>query len=167
MTIADDFGQEVSVAIAPQIIVSLSPSNTEILFALGLEDRVVGVTKYCNYPPLVKELKECKKIEVVGEYVDPDIEKILSLHPDLVLTSRTRSIGAVSMLDKDPNNLSCIIQSIEKIGKISRKEADASKLCNYAKESTTSAFMLADSSRQISMAPDHKELLIIDQSLFA
>lgn len=138
LTVADDLGREVSVAIAPQRIVSLSPSNTEILFALGLGDRVVGATKYCNYPPSVIEQKDSKKIEVVGGYVDPDIEKIFSLHPDLVLASRTRSSEAVSLLDKegiatfvlDPNNLSSIIQSIEKVGKISGKEADASELCN-------------------------------------
>jgi iron complex transport system substrate-binding protein len=135
---ADDLGREVSMTIAPERIVSLSPSNTEILFALGLEDRVVGATKYCNYPPSVLELKDSKKIEVVGGYVDPDIEKILSLHPDLVLASRMRSSGAVSLLDKegiatfvvDPNNLSSIIQSIKEVGKITGKEADSSVLCN-------------------------------------
>jgi iron complex transport system substrate-binding protein len=138
LTVADDLGRRVSVAIPLQRIVSLSPSNTEILFALGLEDRVVGATKYCNYPPEVLQLKESKKIEVVGGYVNPDIEKILSLHPDLVLASRTRNSGAVSLLDKegiatfviDPNNLSSIIRSIEKVGKITGKEADASELCN-------------------------------------
>ncbi len=140
-TVADDLGREVSVAFPPERIVSLSPSNTEILFALGLKDRVVGATKYCNYPPSVLELKDGKKIEVVGGYVDPDIERILSLHPDLVLASRTRSSGAVSLLDKegiatfvvDPNNLSSIIHSIEKVGKITGKEADASDLCNMMK----------------------------------
>ena len=138
LTVADDLGREGSMAIPPQRIVSLSPSNTEILFALGLGDQVVGATKYCNYPPLVKELKESKKIEVVGGYVDPDIEKILSLHPDLVLASRSRSSDAVSLLEKegiptfvlDPNNLSSIIRSIEKVGEISGKVADASELCN-------------------------------------
>ena len=138
LNFADDLGREVSVATPPQRIVSLSPSNTEILFALGLEDRVVGATKYCNYPPSVLELKDSKKIEVVGGYVDPDVEKILSLHPDLVLASRTRSSGTVSLLDKegiatfvvDPNNLSSIIQSIEKVGKITGREADASDLCS-------------------------------------
>jgi iron complex transport system substrate-binding protein len=137
-TVADDLGREVSMAFAPERIVSLSPSNTEILFALGLGDRVVGVTKYCNYPPSVLELKDSNKIEVVGGYVDPDIEKILSLYPDLVLVSRTRSSGAVSLLDQegiatfvvDPNNLSSIIQSIEKVGKITGQEADASELCS-------------------------------------
>ncbi len=138
LNVTDDLGREVGMAKTPERIVSLSPSNTEILFALGLGDRVVGATKYCNYPPLVKELKESKKIEDVGGYVDPDIETILSLHPDLVLASRTRSSGAVSLLEKegiatfvvDVNNLSSIIRSIEKVGKISGKEADASKLCN-------------------------------------
>ena len=138
LTVTDDLGQGVSVATPPQRIVSLSPSNTEILFALGLGDRVVGATKYCNYPPSVLELKESKKIEVVGGYVDPDIEVILSLHPDLVLASRSRSSDAVSLLEKegiptfvlDPNNLSSIIRSIEKVGKISGKVADASELCN-------------------------------------
>jgi iron complex transport system substrate-binding protein len=138
VTVADDLGRVVSVAKTPDRIVSLSPSNTEILFALGLGDRVVGATKYCNYPPLVKELKDSGKIEVVGGYVDPDIERILTLHPDLVLAGQKHSNGAVPMLDKegiptfvvDPNNLTSIILSLEKIGKITGKEAKASELCS-------------------------------------
>jgi iron complex transport system substrate-binding protein len=138
VTVTDDLGRTVSVAKIPERIVSLSPSSTEILFALGLGSRVVGATKYCNYPPLVKELKDNGKIEVVGGYVDPDIERILTLHPDLVLAGQKHSSGAVSLLDKegiatfvvDPNNLTSIIPSIEKIGKITKKEAEAFDLCN-------------------------------------
>lgn len=138
VTVTDDLGRTVSVIGTPARIVSLSPSNTEILFALGLGDRVVGATKYCNYPPLVKELKDNGNIEVVGGYVEPDIERILTLHPDLVLAGQKHSNGAVTLLDKeriptfvvDPNNLSSIIRSIEKIGKITGKEAEASELCN-------------------------------------
>lgn len=138
VTVADDLGRAVRVAETPARIVSLSPSNTEILFALGLGDRVVGATKYCNYPPLVKELKDSGKVEVVGGYVEPDIERILMLHPDLVLASQKHSNGAVSLLDKegiatfivDPNNLTSIILSLEKIGKVTGKEAEASELCN-------------------------------------
>ena len=55
--VTDDLGRAISIAGVPERIVSLSPSNTEILFALGLGDRVVGVTKYCNYPSQVEELK--------------------------------------------------------------------------------------------------------------
>lgn len=138
VTVTDDIGRTVSVAKTPQRIVSLSPSNTEILFALGLGDRVVGATKYCNYPPLVKELKDSGKIEVVGGYSDPDIERILTLNPDLVLASQKHINGAVDLLNKegiacfvvDPNNLSSIIISIEKIGMITGRGAEASELCS-------------------------------------
>ena len=61
-------------------IVSLAPSITETLFALGLGDRVVGVTRYCDYPP------EAKQIEQVGGYYDPSYEAIVRLRPDLVVT---------------------------------------------------------------------------------
>jgi len=136
VTVTDDLGRLVSITSAPQRIVSLSPSNTEILFALGLGDRVVGVTKYCNYPPQVESLKDSGKVEVVGGYVDPDFEKILSLRPDLVVAGQTHSSGAVSLLDKegiptfvvDPNNLSRIILSIEKVGEITGKASEASAL---------------------------------------
>ncbi|MCK9564811.1 MAG: cobalamin-binding protein [Methanothrix sp.] len=141
ITVTDDLGRQVSITSAPLRIVSLSPSNTEILFALGLGDRVVGVTKYCNYPTEVESLKDSGNVVVVGSYVDPDFEKILSLHPDLVLTSRTHSSEAISLLGKEnipifvvgPNNLSSIILSIEKIGKITEKEVEASELCNRMK----------------------------------
>jgi iron complex transport system substrate-binding protein len=63
----------------PQRIVSMSPANTEILFALGAGDRVVGVTSYSDYPD------EAKSIASIGAYSDPDVEKIVGLAPDLVL----------------------------------------------------------------------------------
>ena len=137
VTVVDDAGRAVSVAGTPQRIVSLSPSNTEILFTLGLGDRVVGVTKYCNYPPEVKELEDSKKIGIVGGYVDPDIEMILSMQPDLVLASEKHGSGAVSQLDRegipafivDPHNLSGILHSIESVGKITGTEAKAADLC--------------------------------------
>lgn len=63
-------------------IVSLSPSVTEILFDLGLGDKVIGVTDYCKYPP------EAAKIEKIGGYLDANYEAIVSLHPDLVIMRR-------------------------------------------------------------------------------
>ncbi len=63
----------------PERIVSLFPSNTEILFALGLGDKVVGVTEWCNYP------EEALEKEKVGDAFDVNLEKIISLEPDLVL----------------------------------------------------------------------------------
>src|SRR5690606_36951859 len=61
----------------PKRIVSLAPSITESLFALGLGDRVVGVTRYCTYPP------EAQTRAIVGGFVDPNYEAIVKLEPDL------------------------------------------------------------------------------------
>ena len=66
VTVVDDFGREVLIPHEPKRIVSTAPSITETLFALGLEDRVVGVTSYCNYPPEVLEKVGEGKISVIG-----------------------------------------------------------------------------------------------------
>jgi iron complex transport system substrate-binding protein len=80
---ADDHNRQVN----PERIVSLSPSNTEILFAVGAGDSVVGVTDYCNYPTDVEERIETDEIARVGGYWNPSVEAIVSLKPDLVLVS--------------------------------------------------------------------------------
>jgi len=68
---------------APQRIVSTAPSITEMLFALGLGDRVVGVTNYCQYPPEVSTRPR------IGTYLQPNVERILELRPDLVIIPKT------------------------------------------------------------------------------
>lgn len=136
VALTDDLGRMVIITEAPARIISLSPSNTEILFALGLENRVVGVTKYCNYPPEIEYLKKSGKLAVVGGYVDPDIEMILSLSPDLVLASKIQSSSTIPKLEKagittfaiNSKNLSDVLQSIKKVGKITGKDAEASEL---------------------------------------
>ncbi len=85
VTVIDALGRAITIEKPPQHVVSLAPSITEILFALGLGNRIVGVDSYSNYPPEVKELEEKGRIRVVGSYWNPDIEKILSLRPDLVI----------------------------------------------------------------------------------
>ncbi|MFO8191318.1 MAG: cobalamin-binding protein [Bacillota bacterium] len=59
----------------------MSPSNTEVSFALGLGERIVGVTEYCNYPP------EAQEREIIGGFSTPNIELIVEMQPDLVLAS--------------------------------------------------------------------------------
>ncbi len=81
LTLTDDNKRSVTLAKAPARIVSLAPSNTELLFALGLGDRVVGVDNYSNYPA------EAAKKEKIGGYSDTNIEKVVSLSPDLVLAA--------------------------------------------------------------------------------
>jgi iron complex transport system substrate-binding protein len=70
---------------APSRIISLKPNITEILFALGAGDRVVGVTKYCDYP------QEVKKLPKVADYTRPFVEPVIALKPDLVIGSKEES----------------------------------------------------------------------------
>lgn len=120
-------------------IVSLAPSNTEILFALGLGDKVVGVTSYCNYPP------EAIKKDKIGGYNTVDIEKVVSLKPDLVLaaygngeetTERLKKLGlnVVVVSSKPEKSIEDTLDEIRYVGKITGRDKDADSLCNEMKE---------------------------------
>ena len=87
-TVVDALGREVKFNEPPKRVVSTIPSITELLFALGLGDRVVGVDSYSNWPPEVVNLTKEGKITVVGDPWTLDTEKIASLQPDLVLMCR-------------------------------------------------------------------------------
>jgi len=79
LSIIDNTGTIVNILQEPQRIISTSPENTEILFALGLKDKIVGITNYCNFP------EETKNIEKIGEMSPLNLEKIVSLKPDFIL----------------------------------------------------------------------------------
>jgi iron complex transport system substrate-binding protein len=74
-----------AIAAPPQRIISVSPNLTEILYGLGIFDRVVGVTDYCTYPP------EAKSRERIGGYSTPNLERIVRLHPDLVVLTQSQA----------------------------------------------------------------------------
>ncbi|MCU0596781.1 MAG: cobalamin-binding protein [Desulfobacterota bacterium] len=78
-TFKDALGREIPVPAPPKRLIALAPNLTEILYALGLGDRVVGVTDHCNYPP------EASLKPKVGSYVHLNVEQIISLSPDLVI----------------------------------------------------------------------------------
>ncbi|KRF64644.1 metal ABC transporter substrate-binding protein [Bacillus sp. Soil768D1] len=78
-TVTDDTGKKIKFDKIPETVVSLQPSNTEILFELGLGDKVVGVTDFDNYP------EEAKDIEHVSDSVNINAEKIISLKPDAII----------------------------------------------------------------------------------
>lgn len=83
----DDAGSPIRLNAIPQTIISLAPSNTEIIYALELQDKLVGVTEFCNYPP------EAVQKTRVGEFSTADIEKIVALHPDLIRTAGGNNIA--------------------------------------------------------------------------
>lgn len=101
-----------------QRIVSLAPSITETLFALGLGDRVVGVTRFCTYPP------EAAAKPRVGGYLDPSYEAIVALKPDLVVTleehqdaRNSLEAAGLQLLAVNHKTIDGIRQSIDTIGR--------------------------------------------------
>ena len=129
ISVVDDAGRTVEITKTPQRIISLAPSNTEILFALGLGDKVVGVTDFCNYP------EEAKSIEQVGTYFEPNIEKIFSLSPDLVLAitglpeviAKLGELGIPALI-LDPSDLEAVLADIQLVGKVTGAEKEAEAL---------------------------------------
>ena len=81
LTITDSFHREITIESEPKRIVSLSPAITEIVYALGKGDNLVARTDYCDYP------EEAAELESIGELMDPNIEKIVELEPDLAIAS--------------------------------------------------------------------------------
>lgn len=130
MTVKDPAGREVTIKAEPKAIVSLAPSITEILFALGLGDKVAGVTEFCNYPP------EAQAKPKVGGYADVNIEKLLSLNPDLVLVSSIHMSQVLPELEKlgltaaviDAHDIPQVLESIMLVGKMTGKEKEAEAL---------------------------------------
>jgi iron complex transport system substrate-binding protein len=92
--VVDEFGRTVRVPQIPARIVSLAPSLTETLYALGVQDRLVGDTDFCDYPP------DAQKKKKVGGPINPNLEEIAALHPDLVLvTKEINRLDTVRALD--------------------------------------------------------------------
>jgi iron complex transport system substrate-binding protein len=119
-----------SLAAPPQRIVSTAPSATEMLYALGLGDRVVGVTTFCHYPP------EAARKPKIGDYLHPSLEAIAGLRPDLVVSeaSGVRHAERLSALDLnvleiDDATLAGIYDSIRRIGQAAGVAARADAVC--------------------------------------
>ena len=119
LTVIDVTGTAVTIPQEPQRIISIAPSNTEILFALGLEDKIVGITNYCNFP------EETKNIEKIGETFPLNLEKIVSLKPDLILAyagqlneiPRLRELG-LKVIVIEPLNLQETLKSIQMVATV-------------------------------------------------
>ena len=128
--IIDDLGRNVQIKNVPQRIISLSPSNTEIVYALGLEDRLIGVTTYCNYPPEVKD-----KIQV-SQFSNIDIEKVVALEPDLILADSLHEADVIPALERlgitvlaiNPATMEDILADIGMIGRAAGQTESAESL---------------------------------------
>ena len=131
-TAVDDLGDTLTLERVPQRIVSLAPSNTEFLFALGLGDRVVGVTEYCNYPDAART------VERVAGFSTLSAEKIASVEPDLVLAARGNDLEGLEMVRKmgisvfaiDVQSVDQLVEAVRRIGRITGADVAAGELAD-------------------------------------
>jgi iron complex transport system substrate-binding protein len=133
----DDLNSPFPVGPPPRRIISLAPNITEILFALGLGEKVVGVTRYCDYPP------EAAGKEKVGGMVDPNLEKIEALHPDLIIAFRGNPLTVLTKLRNlhfpvfvldTGRSFADLFLTIEKIGRLTQEEKQAERLLGNLKK---------------------------------
>ena len=156
--VVDEAGRTVRVPQPVQRIVSLAPSLTETIYALGLQDRLVGDTDYCDYPP------DAQKKTKVGGAINPSLEQIVALRPDLVLVTKSLNlIETVNALDNlgissygtDPHTVQEIISSTERLaGVLGVPEAGATLGADLERH-------LADLQQRLNGLPPRRVLFIV------
>jgi len=130
MNVTDSYGRTVTIEKAPERIVSLAPSNTEILFGLGLGDRIIGDTDYCNYPP------EARNKSRVGSITNVNVEKVIALDPDLIFAAHLTKKETIDRLDAmgytviagEPKNASDVFKLIRLMGDVTGERDNATRL---------------------------------------
>jgi iron complex transport system substrate-binding protein len=130
MTVTDYAGRQVTLEAEPQKIISLAPSNTEIIYALGLEDRLVGVTTFCDYPAAALDKPK------IGGFNTVEIEQVVQIQPDLILATNIHIAEVVPQLEQlgltvfvvDPKGVAEIMDAIEVVGRLTSSLDEAYQL---------------------------------------
>jgi iron complex transport system substrate-binding protein len=135
ITVTDDSGTQVTLGKPATRIVSMAPANTEIAYAVGAGDKMVAGTSYDDYPA------EAKSLPKIGDFANPNVEKIASFQPDLVLAaggiqdklrSKLEALG-MKVYVVDPKTYDGTVQTIENIGKLAGTEAGAQQVADTMK----------------------------------
>ncbi|ABN07540.1 periplasmic binding protein [Methanocorpusculum labreanum Z] len=130
VTITDDYGYTVTITEEPSRIISLAPANTEILFALGLNDSIIGVTEYCNYP------EEAATKPIIGGYTTVNVERVITQDPDLIfayygngedLINHLRNLG-YPVITLNSDSIDGTLHDIEIVGQATGKTTEAQEL---------------------------------------
>jgi iron complex transport system substrate-binding protein len=137
LSVIDDEGYTTNFNSVPQRIISLAPSNTQILFAVGVGDKVVGVTDYDHLPYNFTAWIAAGNMTSVGGFSTPNKEAIASLHPDLILATplndpdvvTLRSLGD-KVLVLNPNDVNGVLKDITMVGKATGADQNATTLVN-------------------------------------
>ena len=130
VTVKDDLEESIKINEKPQKIISLAPSMTEMLYSLGLGNRVVGVSNYADYP------EEAAQNNKIGSVTDPNVEKIVSLKPDLVLAASVNKLEYVNRLKElgikvagfNPTTIEETITVMNKVGELTGEKLLAKEI---------------------------------------
>jgi len=129
--VTDDLGRTVTIPVKVTRVVSTAPSVTEMIFAVGGGDRLVGVTTFCNYP------EEAKEIAKIGDTMNPNMESIVALKPDIVFVSTASQIEAfsktlerngIAVYVSSPATLTEVLSGLESLGDLFGTEETIGKL---------------------------------------
>ena len=127
----DAMQRQVTVSRPVKRIISMAPNVTEILFAIGLDEEIVGVTNFCNYPDAAQGKPK------IGGYYDPNIEVILSLTPDLIVATpdgyskeRLQKLeqSGISVFVVNPEKIDEILETMLLLGKVTGKDDEAKQV---------------------------------------
>jgi iron complex transport system substrate-binding protein len=155
IVVTDDSGTQLKLDKYPERIISLTPNNTEILFALGLGERVVGVTTYCDYPEEVSQKAR------IGD-LQGNVEEIVALEPDLVVAKAVLNEDIVSKLRKldvpvlcvDPESIDGVYRSIELIAKVTGTDSNGDKIISEMKAK------ISDVQQKVAEIPEEERLKV-------
>ncbi len=129
--VTDEAGKRVRVPLRPQRIITLAPNLTEIVYALGAGATLVGNTTFCDYPA------EAKQVAKVGDTLQPNIERIIALKPEVIFVSTASQLETftkqlnergIAVFVTDPHDLEGVFRSIKTLGELLGQEAQAEKL---------------------------------------
>ena len=137
LSVIDDEGYTTNFTSVPQRIISLAPSNTQILFAIGVGERVVAVTDYDHYPYDFAAWIAAGNMTTIGGFSTPNKETIASLNPDLILATPINDPDVVTLRDLgykvlvlNPNDVKGVFKDISIVGKATGADQNATTLVN-------------------------------------
>lgn len=139
--VVDESGRRITIPAKIERFVSLAPNLTEIAFAIGAGDRMVGNTTFCNYP------QQARNVTKIGDTLQPSIERVLALKPQLVLVSTASQLQTfATQLDEhgialyitDPNDLEDVFRTITNFGDLLNETTKASNLVQQLRRRTES-----------------------------
>lgn len=136
ITVTDSIGNTITIKEEPKTIISFAPNLTEIIYALNLSSKLIGRTEYCDYPA------EVSNVPSIGDFYNPDIEKIVSMSPDVVVASslwtediitKFKEVGITVVVLSEDKEVTGIYEMIDLMGQIFNCQKTATTLVDTMK----------------------------------